>query len=268
MKELMETPEFVTLIPEFDEQGEPFLKAMSAAQNRWVNLMWLAEMDSKYGNLAEAELNYREALNQTGMFDNSDIQKSKTLLRLANCLYDQQKQEEAEEIFSLVAELDTSLISKERRDLEDDFVALAEHYLAVGEDERAESLYLTVLEKWRELLEPSDPLLARCLNGLGIIYGCENRWHKSEQSFQEAIDILEGQEIPRKAELASVIENLANLYAVNNDQEKAAAFYSRALALHEEEQEQALANAKEKETSSPSKTKKPQKRVAQIRLAF
>lgn len=267
MKELMGKPEFTALIPELDEKGEPFLKAISAAQTRWVNLMWLAGMDYKFGNLAKAERGYRAALKQTQMFDDSDLHKSKTLLGLATCLYDQGRHEQAEEIFSLLADVDSSLISTSRRDLEDDFVALAEHYLLIGENENAESLYLTVLARWRELLEPTDPLLARCLNGLGIIYGCENRWQEAERSFQEAIAIFEQQEFPRKTELASVIENLANLFAVNNDQENAAALYSRALTLHEEEQGQAD-NTDEKQASSRFERELRSMRIAQNRLAF
>lgn len=266
MKELMEKPEFTALIPELDDRGEPFLKAISEAQTRWVNLMWLAAIDYKSGNLAEAERGYRDALGQTRMFDDSDLHKSKTLLRLATCLYDQGRHEQAEEIFSLLADVDSSLISTSRRDLEDDFVVLAEHYLLTGENQKAETLYLTVLARWREVLEPTDPLLARCLNGLGIIYGCENRWTEAEQTFQEAVAIFEQQEVPRNTELASVLENLANLYAVNIDQEKAAALYSRALTLHEEER--IGISTDDKQASSSSEVKARPTRRAQTRLAF
>lgn len=240
MKELMVKPEFTALIPQLDGNGEPILKSICDSQNKWVNLMWLAGIDYKSGNLAEAERGYREALEQTRMFDDSDLHKSKAFLGLATCLFEQGRVEQAEEIFSLLADVDSSLISADRRDLEDDFVTLAEHFLLVGENDKAESLYLKVLARWRELLAPSDPLLARCLNGLGIIYGCENRWQLAEQSFKEAVEIFEQQKIPRKAELASVIENLANLYAINNEQEKAALLYSRALMLHEEDRKGAI----------------------------
>lgn len=263
MKELMVKPEFNALIPEFDVNGEPMLKSICDSQNKWVNLMWLAGIAYASGNLVEAERVYREALKQTKMFDDTDLHKSKTLLGLAACLFDQGKHEQAEEIFSLLAEVDSSLISTDRRDLEDDFVALAEHFLLIDENEKAESLYLAILQKWRELLQPTDPLLARCLNGLGIIYGCEKRWQFAEQSFLEAIEIFEQQKNPRKAELACALENLANLYAVNGEPAEAELLYSRALRIHQEEPEDASCDDR---GSSKLESKFDLRRRCKIRL--
>jgi hypothetical protein len=234
MKALMKKPEFAELIPEMDEMGEPIFKAIAAAKGRWVTRMWIAEVAARKANYIEAERNFREALLQTDQFDDSKSERAKTLIGLAESLCAQGKVEEGEELFLRAAELDVTLMKKERRDLANDFNLIAGHYLSIGHYSEAEALYCRVLEEWKKLLQPDDPLIARCLNDLAIIYGFENNWQKAEQTFEDALNILEKEPERHKYEMAFTLQNLGNVCALTDRPEKAADLYARALTCLQE----------------------------------
>lgn len=109
--------------------------------------------------------------------------------------------------------------------------SLAELYDAIGDQVDMESMYLEVLELYRESLGDEHPDYATSLNNLGLIYTQIGRYEEAESLFLESLE-LHAQNLGKAHPVyATTLDNLGILYYTLERYEQAEPLFREALEI-------------------------------------
>ena len=101
-----------------------------------------------------------------------------------------------------------------------------------GEYALAQTLYLEAIEIEKKTLGTDNPEVAISLNNLAVFYQDRSMYPQAEQSYQQAIAILE-KDPRQKSSAGSTLNNLAALYHDEGMDAKAEPLYRQALGILE-----------------------------------
>ena len=106
---------------------------------------------------------------------------------------------------------------------------LAETYQLLGKYQKAESIYLQVIDICEKHSMKSDSLIAN--NNLGVIYLAQQDYTKALSTFNEVLAIKEKMLGKNHPDTTSMMNNIAYIYALQGQYTKAEEFYKRAIKI-------------------------------------
>jgi len=112
---------------------------------------------------------------------------------------------------------------------------LAEVYRLQGDLEKAETLYLRVIELDKQALAADSPDLATSLNNLALLYRAQDRLDEAEKLYEQSLAILQGALGHHHPKVAKSLNNLAVLYNAQGRSADARELLDRAVAVAIEE---------------------------------
>ncbi len=213
---------------------------------------------------ADAEQAYREALKLSEKFKDKDPLKAVTLIKLAESLSLQSKNDEAETLANraLVA-LETAVKASKSKDPKERFYKLetsvmvlnkaAAIFVAGKKFAEAEPLYKKVIALREEAIQPKETpksnedhlsflaqamtnaqaKLAEAYDKLASLYVMQRRLEEAEPFYVKALKAWEAEYGADKPPAAIGMSRLATLYAIQGKFDKAEPLYSRALGIFE-----------------------------------
>src|SRR5579863_4964116 len=101
-----------------------------------------------------------------------------------------------------------------------------------GDYALAETCYKQAIDLQTASLGANSPEVAVSLNNLAVFYQDQSLYPQAENTYQQALDILE-KNLLQEAPTAHTLNNLAALYHDENQDAKAESLYARALGIWE-----------------------------------
>lgn len=201
-------PPLTQVVPELDGLGEDD----KSICRRWVQYYTVAQTAWQENNFEDSAANFRSAYKQTQKLDNKRSRKTALSAKgLADSLTKLGQNEEADTYYELALAIDEELLGYGDDNLEAEFYEIARHFVDEGKFQEMEKTLRDLQGRLRMSVGLNDPLMARCLNELGLIYCKKFDWISAETLFERAIAILKGMDpLPRK-QLAAVHNNYAAL---------------------------------------------------------
>lgn len=198
-------PEFAA----FDKSsiGSETLEALS--KKRWTGLLLVAETALAKELFSEAESSFRLALEETKNFKASEAALSRTMSGLAKSLCKQDKHAEAEELYMKVFELDEHIVGYGNTNMEEEFYAIARHLIEQSRHEDVIEVFWDLIERLNKSVGRRSPMVARCLNELGVVYCKQRKFDMAERVLARAVEILSKFSSGSKEQLAITMQNLA-----------------------------------------------------------
>ena len=212
--------------------GEDHLKVTNALDG-------LGEVRHALRDFTGAEHFYREAYAiRLRLYDepNRDIATSQE--NLAFALHDQGGYAAAVPLLREVLSIARASFGEENSMMADGLLYLASSLMALGELAQADSLYQQALAIWENKWPDSEhPVLARTLNGLGLVRVQQGRWQAADSLMQQALKMRRTVQPAHHLDVAASMISLGLLQHAQGDYSTAESFFRDGLAL----QQQAIA---------------------------
>lgn len=97
--------------------------------------------------------------------------------------------------------------------------------------EDAERLYREALGIYQELLEPTDPAIARTLSNLALLQQARQRYDEAEALHQESLALMRRLYGPEHPRIAATLSNLGALHQQRGNLEAAETYYRESLGM-------------------------------------
>ena len=225
------------------DQAEPMLEDALETRERLLpagdpdiadSLVDLAELSIRQGRFAEAEVNYKRALDlQRAAFGENSLAEAATLNGLGWLYRRQDRVSEAEPLFEKALEVREATLGPLHPDTAttlDNLGTIRRHQARLDE---AESLFTRALASREATLGPDHPDVALTLNRLGMIEYERGNMTQARWYFERALDIRErvlGEDHP---DVARTLQPLSGTYVRQGRFAEGLEIFERALALQE-----------------------------------
>lgn len=206
----------------------------------WQTLFEAGENAANQGNYAEAERQLKGALADADTLKQDDGRTAKTLRKLA-AVYDRlAKYSEAEATTLRLLTLDEKTLGRKHRDVAMDHAQLGAIYAEQGRNPEAESQYLTSIQALEKLGCDETANLTAVLSNLSLMYENQGKYSEAEKLLKRALALCENSTVPDKANnmtrdqslsVATTLDNLAKLYAVQSRYAEAEPLFKRSLTI-------------------------------------
>jgi len=166
----------------------------------WQDAVDAADEAYTQGNYAEAEKNFRKAVNRAEAFEPEDLRLAQSLNGLAETFLAQGRYTEAEPLHKRALAIREKALGPEHPDVAQSLNNLAVLYKAQGRYTEAEPLYRRSLAIREKALGPEHPDVALSLNNLAGLYHAQGKYAEAEPLYRRALVIKEealGPERPR-----------------------------------------------------------------------
>lgn len=185
-------------------------------RKKWLQLTVLAKVALQTGQYEDAEHDFRESLRIAEHFGENNPNAALSAVGLAESLLQLGKTAEADNYFAIALLINEALLGSGDANFEDEFYGIARYFLDEGKCEEMEHVYEDLIERLRMSVGRNDPLMARCLNELGVVYAQMGNWQPAETLYSRAIEIFEKSKPMQKTQLASAHNNYAALCQAND----------------------------------------------------
>lgn len=204
-------------------------------KKRWTGLLWVGEAALSREHFKEAEGAFRCALEESKKFKVSEVGESRTLSGLAKALTALGQEEEAEQLLMRVMELDEHIVGHGNVSMEEEFYTIARHFIEQRRYAEVIEIYEDLIERLTQSVGRRDPMVARCLNELGLVYFKQLRFDDAEPVLRRAVDILNQFSGLRNKQLAVTMQNLAKVLDAREEHDEAENLLQQAIKILERE---------------------------------
>jgi tetratricopeptide (TPR) repeat protein len=192
--------------------GAQAVPAEQASEELWKESWAAAEKADGQGQYQEAERYLRAALAQAERFGPQDPRLARTLSRLADHLFTQQRFAEAIELLKRALAATGQTTPAEKSSRVNTLNSLAMMFEANNQDAEAETCYKQALATV-QASDPPDPLgLKLILNNLGSFYQERNRYMEAEEMFRQLLEVARNDPRANHPRSADAAYKLANVY--------------------------------------------------------
>jgi tetratricopeptide (TPR) repeat protein len=217
---------------------EVYLRAMAEARRSSDPLQLnfirhgLAQVYQEQQRFAEAEVLFRDQLEEAQKSPQPTMQLHAAHMALARLYEEQEKHAQAEEHYR------AALAEAEKPELQPDrelsaALWLARFYVEQHRHSDAEPLFRRVVEI-REAARPSDASLPHYLQELAKLYEAQEKYELAEDLYRRALKISEEQDQPKDFLIVRALSELAQFYKARERYVEAEEFSRRSLEIVEE----------------------------------
>ncbi|MFA6569718.1 MAG: CHAT domain-containing tetratricopeptide repeat protein [Bacteroidota bacterium] len=164
-------------------------------------------------------------------FGKMDTNYVATIGSIAEIFYYQGKLDSAIYYGDIHLKICRTIFKSDHPDLANSIENMANFYKGKRNFEKAETLYIEVLELRRRIFKTDHPDLASSINSLAVFYGSFHNYKKAESLYTEALEMYRRLYKNDHPDLASSINNLAYFYDIRRDFIQAESLYLEALEM-------------------------------------
>ena len=219
---------------------EVYLRAMAEARRSSDTLQLnfirhgLAQVYQEQQRFAEAEVLFRDQLEEALKSPQPTTQLHAAYMALARLYVEQEKPAQAEEHYrAALAETEKPELRPDRELYTSTALWLAKFYVKQHRHSDAEPLFRRVVEI-READRPSDASLPHYLQELAKIYEAQEKYEPAEDLYRRALKISEEQDQPKDFLIVRALSELAQFYKARERYGEAEEFSRRSLEVVEE----------------------------------
>jgi tetratricopeptide (TPR) repeat protein len=219
---------------------EVYLRAMTEARRSSDPLQLnfirhgLAQVYQEQQRFAEAEVLFRDQLEEALKSPQPTTQLHAAHMALARLYVEQGKHAQAEEHYrAALAETEKPELRPDRELYTSTALWLARFYVEQHRHSDAEPLFRRVVEI-READRPSDASLPHYLQELAKIYEAQEKYEPAEELYRRALKISEEQDQPKDFLIVRALSELAQFYKARERYVEAEEFSRRSLEIVEE----------------------------------